>query len=48
VPIYLHIPILADFFYFFFLLLRQLADDEALIIFIQASLFFVSSYAVDN
>src|SRR6218665_307006 len=33
-------------FFFFFLLFRQLADDEALIIFIQTSLFLVSPYAV--
>src|SRR6218665_1340367 len=35
-------------FIFFFLLFRQLADDEALIIFLQTSLFLVSPYAVDN
>src|SRR6218665_15670 len=33
---------------FFFLLFLQLADDEALIIFLQTSLFLVSQYALDN
>src|SRR6218665_1680221 len=34
--------------FFFSLLFRQLADNEALIIFLQTSLFLVSPYAVDN
>src|SRR6218665_1667262 len=37
-----------SFFFFVFLLFLQLADDEALIIFLQTSLFLVSPYAVDN
>ena|SRR6218665_1691938 len=32
----------------FFLFFHQLADDEALIIFLQTSLFLVFPYAVDN
>jgi len=34
--------------FFFFLLFHQLAEDEALIIFLQTSLFLVFPYAVDN
>src|SRR6218665_3945169 len=35
-------------FFFFFLLFHQLADNEALIIFLQKSLFLVFPYAIDN
>src|SRR6218665_2237185 len=34
--------------HFFFLLFHQLAEDEALIIFLQTSLFLVFPYVVDN
>jgi len=34
--------------FFFVLLFHQLADDEALIIFLQTSLFLVCPYAADN
>jgi len=34
--------------FFFFLLFHQLAEDEALIIFLQTSLFLVFPYTIDN
>jgi len=35
-------------FFFFFLLFHRLADDEALIMFLQTSLFLVFPYVIDN
>src|SRR6218665_3215210 len=40
--------VITGYLLFFFLLFHQLADDEALIIFLQASLFLVFPYSVDN